>query len=441
MLFTSFTILGLCWLVGARLASAVPQVFYSGDYTRDQHILLSSDKARSPAYFKHSLWNDHRQSQQAPGFVAFGDSYSAGIGTGVDGVEDECRLGSHAYPVLIFTDLAESQAPGTATFQFLSCTGSTTSNVLSGGDHSQVDSFNKSVNADFAVLSIGGNDLGFFSVMNACIFRFYSFNSGSCETALQYVTDQIESSDFSQRLEMVIMEILDTVQWEKRPWFIITVTGYARFFSVETDECDNCTLGVWWQGPKLKKDVRQRMNDMVVAVNEKLRSSIEAVNSRFTTPKVLFVDYDAEFEGHRFCEPGVMEPAYNRTETWFFLVGGKDNNPNMTDPTPAPNRTTVSTEGGASSNTLSPLSPLADPETCLGPAERSGDWGLLALCYMARAKRDYPSLQFAAEDVMIRNSMWYVPTSYGKTFHPRSLGHEVIRDEIYRIWSRLDMAR
>ncbi|KAF9875651.1 hypothetical protein CkaCkLH20_07032 [Colletotrichum karsti] len=338
------------------------------------------------------------KSQSTAGFVAFGDSYSAGIGTGIQGVEDECRHGAHAHP-------------------FLSCTGSTTGDILSGGEHSQIDSFNTSINADFAVLSVGGNDLGFFRVMNACIFRFYSFYSGTCEAALQEAAKQIEGSEFEHRLEMVIMQILDKVQWEKRPWFIITVTGYARFFNADTDECDNCTLGVWWQGPKLERKVRRRMNDMVLAVNGKLRMSIDAVNAKFAKPKVVFVDYDTRFEGHRFCEPNVTEPAYNRTETWFFLVGGKDNNPNTTDPTPAPNSTSSGSEL-AYGRVLPPLSPLVDPGTCLGPAERSGDWGLLALCYMAIARHNDPTLRFARDNILRENSMWYVPTYYGKTFHP-----------------------
>jgi len=411
----------------------------SNGWPTGQQVLASPKKVFTLGSSPDMYTDRQQHPQRSAGFVAFGDSYSAGIGTGVDGVEDDCRLGSHAHPVLIFTDLAESQGASATTFQFLSCTGSTTGNVLSGGERSQIDRFNTSINADFAILSIGGNDLGFFRVMNACIFRFYSFYSGTCETALQYVADQIESPEFEHRLAMVIMEILDKIQWEKRPWFVVTVTGYARFFSIETDECDNCTLGVWWQGPKLKRDVRQRMNDMVVAVNDKLKRSIDAVNSRYSTPKVLFVDYDARFEGHRFCEPNVTEPAYNRTETWFFLVGGKDNNPNVTDPTPAPNSTSIKVDAGRA-RTLSPLSPLVDPDTCLDSAERSGDWGLLALCYMARAKRDDPSLRFVHEDVMIQDSMWYVPTYYGKTFHPRSLGHEAVRDEVYRTWSSLDVA-
>merc|ERR1719160_2127934 len=67
------------------------------------------------------------------------------------------------------------------------------------------------------------------------------------------------------------------------------------------------------------------MNQMVLRVNDKIRQSVDAVNAAFVEPKVLFVDYDHTFEGHRFCEPDVIEPDYSRNETWFFLVGGKDN--------------------------------------------------------------------------------------------------------------------
>lgn len=72
------------------------------------------------------------------GFVAFGDSYSAGIGTGVDGAENDCRQGLHAHAQLIAAD----QKP--TTFQFLSCTGATTADItsaISGSEESQIDRF------------------------------------------------------------------------------------------------------------------------------------------------------------------------------------------------------------------------------------------------------------------------------------------------------------
>jgi hypothetical protein len=51
---------------------------------------------------------------------------------------------------------------------------------------------------------------------------------------------------------------------------------------------------------------------------------------------------------------------------------------------------------------------------------------------MAMAKHRDPTLRPAG------GGMWYVPTYYGKTFHPRTLGHETIRDKIYKTWRKLD---
>lgn len=326
--------------------------------------------------------------------------------------------------------LAGQGGRNSTTFQFLSCTGATTQEILSsrdGSHDSQIDAFNASLPVDFALLSIGGNDLGFFDVMNACVFRFYNFYSGTCETALKNTRDQIESDEFEHRLEIIIMEILDKVRWEKKPSFTITVTGYARFFNDVTDDCDEMSFGVWWRGPKLRKDLRSQMNTMVLTVNAKIHKTINTINSRFTKDKVIFIDYDKGFDGHRFCEEGVKEPDYDRKDTWFFLVGGPDNARNGTR-----------SNHISDLQTLPPTSALVDPLSCLEPAQASGDWGRLALCYMAMAKHRNPNLQLARGDLVAENSMWYVPTYYGKTFHPRSLGHEAMRNKIYEVWQTLE---
>ncbi|ROW12486.1 hypothetical protein VMCG_00718 [Cytospora schulzeri] len=381
-------------------------------------------------------------SRQVRGFVSLGDSYSAGIGTGVDDKEltseGDCRRGVHAYPQLIHHDLdGNNTTHAGVPFQWLSCTGAVITRLLSGHPDSQIDQLNTSLPIDFATLSIGGNDLGFFTVMNACIFRFYGFYSGTCAAALAAADAAIRSNEFELRLEIVLQEILDKVAWEKRPWFNITVTGYARFFNDETRECDGMSLGVWYGGPKLSREIRKRMNHMVVAMNAMLKRTIALVNGRFSgnRPRVLFVDYDALYDGHRFCEPGVVEPAYDRTDTFFFLVGGPDNGRNETT---WPNDTDGDPESMRHQRqmaVLSPHSPLVNPETCLANAERRGDWGELALCYMAIAKHEDPSLRPAYDAVLASNGMWWVPTSYGKTFHPRTLGQEAIRDAVYQAWN------
>ncbi|KAL6808607.1 SGNH hydrolase [Trichoderma camerunense] len=396
-------------------------------HLENEQLVLGQHRPESPstAYRSQAPYAPpfpSRPGNRPSGFIALGDSYSAGIGTGLfNGTEDDCRHGHNAYPMLVQEDLSRSLDGGEVpTFQFLSCTGSTVNDMLAGAEHSQIDEFNTTATADFALLSIGGNDLGFFEIMNSCIFRFYSFYSGTCESALRHADKQMASSDFEHRLRLVIMEILDHVRWEKRPWFTITVTGYARFFNADTEECDDYSLGMWWRGPKLKRELRQRMNDMVVDVNNKIRRSVDAINAAFAEPRVLFVDYDDAFEGHRFCEPGVIEPDYARNETWFFLVGGLDN---------------TETPVLGASDALLPLdSPLVDPVNCLGPAQKSGDWGEMALCMMATAASKDVELRKADGRVVAENSMWYVPTYYGKTFHPRSLGHMAMRDRIYKAW-------
>lgn len=397
-----------------------------------QHVLSTDASSLVSGSFRDSK-----------GFVALGDSYSAGIGTGLDGdylaSEGDCRRGQHGYPLLLHLDLNNATKTNTS-MQWLSCTGAQTKDILSGTALSQVDLLNASLPLDFATLSVGGNDLGFFDVMNACIFRFYSFYSGTCEAALAASDAAIASDVFEQRLEVILQEILDKVVWEKRPRFTITVTGYARFFNEITPECDDMSLGVWYGGPKLSQYIRTRMNELVVATNAKLQRTVDIVNNRFSgeRPKVLFVNYDTLFEGHRFCEPGVIEPAYDRVDSWFFLVGGPDNARNKTM---WPNGTNGDPEDQGHEDyhryketVLAPGSALTDPDNCLAHAQTRGDWGQLALCYMAMAKSRDPSLRPAYKGVVPMNGMWWVPTYYGKTFHPRSLGCEGIRDRIYEAW-------
>lgn len=59
------------------------------------------------------------------GYVAFGDSFAAGIGTGETG-GTPCRVGQFSYPKLL-----ASTAPN-ANFQNFACTGDTTKNILMG---------------------------------------------------------------------------------------------------------------------------------------------------------------------------------------------------------------------------------------------------------------------------------------------------------------------
>ncbi|KAK0673873.1 SGNH hydrolase-type esterase domain-containing protein [Cercophora samala] len=441
-------------------ALALSEPFKPPDTNNHQHIL--------------SLNNQKSPLPHIPSFISLGDSYSAGIGTRPDltSPSPPCRQGLGAYPYLLATSLL----PSHTSHQWLSCTGATTLDLLSSlppsPSTSQIDAFNTTpLVPTLATLSIAGNDLDFFSLLNACIFRFYGpFTPSTCNDTLQKVSDTLlspkENAKLKLRIKLILLEILDKIPWEHHPTFFITVTGYARFFNENTTDCDDVSFGVWTStspsssqaaAAKLTQDTRRKMNDFVLQANELISAVIDEVNASFSSaqPKVIFVDYDSLFDQHRFCEPGVAkEPDYERKETWFFLPGGGDvdqagrtYSSSLYQPTKQQQEDDDDEEGVG----------YLDPDRCWEDAlERGGDWGEKAVCLMAKAKREDPGLRLA-EHYRHRcrggqergkavwkgrmtntnkpgDSMWLTPTYYGKTFHPRSAGHEAIRDKILQVW-------
>lgn len=99
-------------------------------------------------------------------YVALGDSYSSGVGAG--STSGSCSQTFNAYPAL----WAAANSP--ASFTFAACSGATTSDVIS----SQLSSLNSSTT--LVSISIGGNDVGFPSIMETCVLG----STSSCESAV-----------------------------------------------------------------------------------------------------------------------------------------------------------------------------------------------------------------------------------------------------------------
>ena len=55
------------------------------------------------------------------------------------------------------------------------------------------------------------------------------------------------------------------------------------------------------------------MNTLALALNTAIKSAVAAIDPLYN---VHYVDYDSQFQGHRFCD--VNEPAPNNPGTWFF---------------------------------------------------------------------------------------------------------------------------
>ena len=94
-------------------------------------------------------------------FVALGDSYSSGVGAG--STSGSCGQSPNAYPKLW------AVANSVASFTFAACSGARTSDVIS----SQLSSL--SAATTLVSITIGGNDVGFSSIMETCVLKSHEF--------------------------------------------------------------------------------------------------------------------------------------------------------------------------------------------------------------------------------------------------------------------------
>jgi hypothetical protein len=174
------------------------------------------------------------------GWTAFGDSYAAGIGAGGKHPSDtaKCRRRSNAYPNLLQVD--GSLAAGMSVdFSFRACSGAKIPDV-----QGQISDFRDGPEnlKGFATISVGGNDVGFSGIIEACLIRA-SFGGASCDTKLAEATDAINSGALRQNLEQAYRNILDAA---KAPGKLITsfrlaVTGVS-YFLVSARESDLTVL-------------------------------------------------------------------------------------------------------------------------------------------------------------------------------------------------------
>jgi lysophospholipase L1-like esterase len=145
-------------------------------------------------------------AQAADKYVALGDSYSSGTGTGSYSLDSSCMRGTYAYPYLVAT-----QRPNTA-LTFVACSGATTDDVMAN-QISAVTSDTK-----FVTITIGGNDAGFSNVILSCVTLFCSSAIASSQSYIQ--------NTLPGKLNTVYSAI-----HSRAPTATVIVLGYPRLFS------------------------------------------------------------------------------------------------------------------------------------------------------------------------------------------------------------------
>ena len=232
-------------------------------------------------------------------YAAIGDSYASGAGAGTPGwppyADFRCGRYSDAYPIQVannsLLDIAKSK------FKHLACGGLTSTVIL----RDQVPYIGDS---DLVTLTASGNDVNFFVVLNECVYHWSP--TVGCEAQLVKAREIIETSAL-QNLENIISGAVQHL----KPGALFIVTGYAKFFNEKTHYCDNITFSQTRPLDFLTKAKRRDLNQLVMMLNDVIRATAQLHGA-------VYIDIDHAFEGHRFCEPGVMEPDLDRSGTWFF---------------------------------------------------------------------------------------------------------------------------
>jgi hypothetical protein len=241
-------------------------------------------------------------------YAALGDSYATGAGAGSPRLPPHFDIGcgrfSDAYPVQV----ANSTSLGIdeSRFRNLACGGASTASVL----HGQVPRIGDS---QIVTLTVGGNEVDFFAILNECIYLWRPFST--CEKELQRSRSLIESNEFIDNYNKLVKGAVQALQPSAR----LLSTGYARFFNQETEYCSHISFSKTDPNNLLTQPLRAQLNDLISKLNDVIDAAAQAHGAEY-------VDIDGVFEGHRFCEDGVQEPAPGRRDTWFFsMTYGSDN--------------------------------------------------------------------------------------------------------------------
>ena len=233
-------------------------------------------------------------------YAALGDSYAAGDGAGSSKLlphfDITCGRFSEAYPVQVAKS-TNLTIPDDG-FKNLACGGASSVSIM----YSQVPRIGDS---KVVSITVGGNEVDFFVVLNACVHQWWP--SESCEEEMAKARTSVQSPSFLNDFNKMVAR---TKQEMDAADSLLLVTGYAVFFNDETEQCNNVSFSKRDPNNVLTNALRKSFNQMVRMLNDVIRGAAEAHGA-------IYVDVDGLFDGHRFCEEGVVEPA-DRDETWFF---------------------------------------------------------------------------------------------------------------------------
>jgi lysophospholipase L1-like esterase len=202
-------------------------------------------------------------SAAAPTYTALGDSYASGVGTREYYSDSgSCQRSKHAYPVLDATRLG-------ATLTFAACSGAKVADVLNG----QLGSLNATTR--YVTVAIGGNDIGWASVITQCAKPWPYTCWGEIDAAENTMRTVLPG-----RLDQLFSRIRTLA-----PNARVVVVGYPRLFNGK--ECNLIA--------RISPGEQTELN----AAADLLATTIQG---RAAAAGFGFVDARGPFTGHAVCD-------------------------------------------------------------------------------------------------------------------------------------------
>ena len=259
----------------AVLVAGVVAVVTAAAPTATAHQATISGSRPAPASYIGDGRLHQAQPTDAVAYVALGDSYSSGLGTGVyDAASGACARSPLSYPPLW---AAERRL---ASLGFVACSGAKTADVRAN----QIPALQPST--DLVTITVGGNDARFGTVLRTCTV---AENDRTCFAAVN-AAEAFARSSLRDRLARTYTEIRRAA-----PHARVIVLGYPRLFDLAPSCADP-------RVPNLAR--RQKLNEGADVLND----VIQSVSQQF---EFSFSDVRGRFANHGVCsaDPWINGPS------------------------------------------------------------------------------------------------------------------------------------
>lgn len=234
------------------------------------------------------------------GYVALGDSYSAGVGVqtgdgdGDGGAEDDGKPADAAcfrHAAAYYHDVIRAFR-FTGGSSFWACSGATTAEVLRGKDGRPPQTDRVGAKTSLVTMSLGGNDAGFTNVLTRCVAELLM---GSCRGQGDQISERLD--DLAKSLPEVLSRIT-----ARAPSARVLVVGYPRMFS-DDPKNDVSTLS---EGDQ--RWLNERTRDVDDVIKKSARGADRKLREGRKQGSVEYVEAFNAFDGH---ETGTSQPYVN----------------------------------------------------------------------------------------------------------------------------------